>query len=641
MKRARSIRAWLISAALISSLAAAGVAWAHPSLVRSEPPANSTLDASPGQAVVWLDEAIEPDYAHLSVYDSAGQRVDRLDARYMPVVGREAAAAIVVSLPPLPRGSYVVVWRVLSVGDGHAVGGAFAFGVGVPPDTAAAASAAAEANTEPDLTTHLIRFLGLLSQTVLLGMVAFRGLVWAPGLRAAEARGLELDRAALDAQARRFLTVAADVLVGALIIGALGALYVQARASGVAFWELFGTRWGLIWIARAALALVAGALMERILDGRGPAWLGWGLALGLIVATTLTSHSSARPGLVGPLADLAHQAAAALWLGGLLMLAIGLFSLRRAAPDPAARGALAAEWLARYSALAALSVGVLLASGAVLAAQQAGGWSGLLLTRYGQSLLIKGGLVACALAFAAYNSLRSVGRARAGGVGRSAYWVAGEAFVVLAVLLLAARLADLPPGASVAAADESPAPPALAFSAQAGELSLAGRVTPARAGANVFAVAVTGPDGLAVEGAAVRLTFQAVGSALASQVEAAETGVGVYMASSPGLAREGPWQVLVRVERPGAATPDFAAVDLNVGPDGVVRLATDPLPWTVRAAGWLTEHGRGPLALAALVLVVGWSWFAGRALPPRLRPGGLVAGVLLAALIIVIALTYA
>jgi copper transport protein len=339
------------------------------------------LETAPGQVAVWLDEAIEPDYAHLSVYDGSGQRVDRLDAQYVPgfLPGQEAAG-IVVSLPPLPQGSYVVVWRAIAVGDGHAVGGAFAFGVGVPPDTAAAAAANAEASAEPDLTTQLIRFLALAGQSVFLGAVALRSVVLQPGTAAAEEAGWLADRSALQAEQRRWLAIGSDFIVGALVTGTLGALYVQARATNVYFWELFGTRWGAVWLARAVLVVLAALLMEGLLDGRRPAWPGWVLGLGLLLTTTLTSHSSARAGWVGPAADFAHQAAAAVWLGGLLMLALVLVALRGSAVPAEAKKRLGAEWVARFAGLAAASVGGLLATGLVLAAQHVPDWKGLLLT---------------------------------------------------------------------------------------------------------------------------------------------------------------------------------------------------------------------------------------------------------------------
>ena len=179
---------------------AAGVALAHASLIRSDPPANTRLERSPETVTVWFDEPIEPGYTFLTVYDQAGARVDRLDARY--AAGREPSVAL--GLPELPTGSYVVVWRVISLDDGHAVGGAFAFGVNAPPDPSAAAEAGRQADTQPDLTTFLIRFLSLMGQMVLFGAIAFLEIVWRPVLRGAQRDGWLADPLALEAEQRRW-----------------------------------------------------------------------------------------------------------------------------------------------------------------------------------------------------------------------------------------------------------------------------------------------------------------------------------------------------------------------------------------------------------------------------------------------------
>jgi len=628
--------------ALALALGWVGVAWAHPSVIRSEPAANTALATAPAQVVVWLDEDIEPAYAHLSVYDGQGNRVDKLDGQYVPAFGPTAAGAagIVVSLPPLPNGSYVVVWRVIALGDGHAVGGAFAFGVGVAPDTAAAFAAGAAANPEPDLTTHLIRYLGLLAQMVFLGAVAFRSLVWSPGLAAAERAGWLADRAGIEAEARRWLEVVADILVGALITGILGALYVQARATGVVFWELFGTRWGVIWVARALVALVVALLLEGLLTGRRPAWLGWALGLALLLTSTLTSHSSAWPGWWGPLADFAHQSAAAIWSGGLLLLVVALFSLRRGANEPAARGRLAAEWVTRFSGLAAASVGVLLASGLWLAWQQVTTWNALLLTEYGQTLLLKLAVVALALAAGAYNSLgtlRRLAAAAAGRTERTAGRVAVEAALVAVVLFAAAWLVDLPPAAGALAAgspsnrtsDEA----GLAFELSAGDLPITGRISPARLGSNVYTLSVRAADGQSVPDAQVALSFQALDGGLNTNLALSDIGAGNYAATGPGVNHTGRWQLVVQVTRPGASVPDYGTLDLQVAVDEVVRAAGTPLPWNVRAVEWLNVNGRSALSGLILLLAVGWSWIAGRLLPAALRPGLVVAGLLLAALV--------
>src|SRR6185503_15045472 len=152
-----------------------------------------------------------------------------------------------------------------------------------------------------------------------------------------------------------------DILVGALIAGLLGSLYVQARSTGVLFWQLLGTRWGIIWLARAAVVLLASLWMESLLDGRRLARWGWGLSLALLLTTSLTSHSAAKPGLVGPAADLLHQVSASAWAGGLVMLALTLLIVRRSALEQDVRGRLGAAAVTRYSALASLAVGLLVA----------------------------------------------------------------------------------------------------------------------------------------------------------------------------------------------------------------------------------------------------------------------------------------
>ncbi|MCC7360231.1 MAG: copper resistance protein CopC/CopD [Anaerolineales bacterium] len=627
----RLLAVWL---ALALAAGWAGVAWAHPIVVRSDPAANTALTEPPKQVGVWFDEDIEPAYAHLSVYNAAGTRVDRLDAQYVPGFGPAAtgAAGIVASLPPLPTGSYVVVWRVIAVSDGHPVGGAFAFGVGVAPDTAAARAASLEANPAPDLTTQLIRYAGLLAQLVFLGAVAFRSLVWGPGLAAAERAGVPMERTALEAEAKRWHQVVADVLVGALIIGLLGGLYVQARATGVVFWELFGTRWGLLWIIRALLAVAAALLLEALLAGRRPAWLGWGLGLGLLLTTTLSSHSSARSGLLGPLADFVHQGAAALWTGGLLLLAIALISLRRVGAEPAPRRRVAAEWVTRFSGLAAGSVGALLASGLVLAAQQVQTWNALLLTAYGQTLLLKLAVAAVALAIGAYNSLGLPRQlAAGGGPERPAGRVAVEAALVALVLFGAAWLVDLPPASTALVGNPGAAEAELPLALTAGELRIEGRISPARLGSNVFTVNVRGTDGQTVPDAQVALNFQSLDGGRNSALALTDIGAGNYAATGANINHTGRWQLVVQVTRPGAPLADYGAFDLAVALDEVLRPAAAPLPWTVRAAAWLNVYGQVLVGTLILLLAVGWSWLAGRLLPAALRPGWVVVGLLLAA----------
>lgn len=600
----------VVAAVLLAALTF-GIAYAHPSFVRSDPPANATLAESPATVTVWFDEAIEPDYGLVAVYDARGQRVDNFNIQYNPGV----EPSLTTTLPPLPDGSYIVTWRVLSTVDGHAVGGAFAFGVGVPPDTAAASAANTQATVEPDLTINLIRWLSLAGQAVLVGALVFRLMIELPVLS-----GLGAELIALSTEQRRWLTVLADGLVGALIIGTLGAMYVQARATGVYFWELFGTRWGLIWLVRLGATLAVAVMMEGLLLAESPRRIGVGLGLGavLLATTTLTSHSAAKPGLVGPLADFGHLVSTAVWAGGLVRLTLTLVSLRVITGE--ARGRLTTEIIGRFSALAAASVGLIVASGLLLSSGQVPSWAGLMLTPYGQTLIIKLLIVAVAFGFGVYNSFLT----------RRTFSVALEAAVVTVVLFMAAILADLAPANAVAIGAEN----TLTLSAPANELMVSGEIRPAKLGSNVFTFTAT-RQGAFVRALQITLTFEPVGGGgLVSELALTETPQGGYTATGAPFQRAGAWQVLVALLTPTGVT-HYAPFNIEIGPDNVIRLAGQNLPLNVRAVGWLNLYGRSALIGLLLVLVAGWGWTSWRVFPGQRATsvGWLFVGLLVAALI--------
>jgi hypothetical protein len=305
-------------------------------------------------------------------------------------------------------------------------------------------------------------------------------------------------------------------------------------------------------------------------------------------------------------------------------------ALWRAPVDDPLRSRLAGEWVARFSGVAAASVGVLLASGLALAAQQVPDWPGLLLTRYGQTLVVKLLIVVAALGLGAYNALSAPRRVAA--VGRAAVLVALEGTVVAGVVFVAAILTDLPPATAQAAASSEQS---LVITARSPGPDVVGRLQPARLGSNVFEVTLA-EAGQPVRGAQVQLSFEPVGGgALASQLTLAEAPErdGRYVAAGNGLTRVGAWQILVSITRPGAAMPAFTTFDLDVGLDQVVRAAGTPLPATVRAVAWLNQYGRLALSLLVLSVAAGWGWLVSRSIPGARRAGLLTVGLLLAALV--------
>ena len=100
----------------------ATVAAAHAVLQRAEPRVESTLRRAPDEVKLYFSERLEPAYSTVRVLNDRDTRVDRRDGR----IDRANPALLRVTLPPLPPGTYKVVWRVLSI-DADVTEGTFTF----------------------------------------------------------------------------------------------------------------------------------------------------------------------------------------------------------------------------------------------------------------------------------------------------------------------------------------------------------------------------------------------------------------------------------------------------------------------------------------------------------------------------------
>lgn len=94
----------------------------HAVLQRAEPRVESKLKRSPEEVKLYFSERLEPAYSAVRVVNDRDQRVDRGDSR----VDRANPALLRATLPPLPPGTYKVLWRVLSI-DGDVTEGTFTF----------------------------------------------------------------------------------------------------------------------------------------------------------------------------------------------------------------------------------------------------------------------------------------------------------------------------------------------------------------------------------------------------------------------------------------------------------------------------------------------------------------------------------
>ena len=101
---------------------------AHANLLRAVPAHGSTVDGSPGVVYAEFTEELDHSFSRIEVLTAEGEAITNGPTEPDPT----NAAAMLVPIRPLGDGSYVVVWRSLSVVDGHIIRGSFAFGVGEP-----------------------------------------------------------------------------------------------------------------------------------------------------------------------------------------------------------------------------------------------------------------------------------------------------------------------------------------------------------------------------------------------------------------------------------------------------------------------------------------------------------------------------
>jgi putative copper export protein len=192
----------------------------------------------------------------------------------------------------------------------------------------------------------------------------------------------------------------------------------------------------ILLIKRLALLALAGVLASR-------PRLAFAMAGCALAMQPLLGHP-AQAGAVPALAEAVHVLAAGLWLGGLPALFLALRRLPAAA-HPAL--------LRRFGRLGYGAVLAIALSGLLQAVFLLGAWQRLWSTEYGHAMVVKTVLFALALVLAAENRFLHLPRLEAGRrAGKQtqrqlAASLAQEALLGLLLILAAAWLASLPPGA--------------------------------------------------------------------------------------------------------------------------------------------------------------------------------------------------
>lgn len=542
--RGRRATGWLllvlavVQAGVVLVLATASPAAAHATLVATDPVEGAVLEAAPERVTFTFDESVIGVPAGIQVFDATGEVVES-------TASVEESRLVVDLEGEVGEGTLVVVWRLVSA-DGHPIGGSLSFSVGQPSEVVDVPTTSADAGTDAPVTLSIARWIGYLGLLVATGTVLF-AVAFLPGDRAVDGA-----RARLRAAARTAALVAAVAWCAAVPLVALYQLGLpwSALGDGTTWSALSAIEYAVPAAVVLGLALAAGALPLGVPGRRraGLVLLGCGVALAAPAFTGHTRAASPEALVVG--LDVLHLVAAAVWLGGLVAVALAL-------GDLAARDDLGAVVLARFSTWASGVLVVLAVSGTVVGWRVAGSWGALLDTGYGALLLVKVGLVLVAVAVAAWNRfvllprLRAVSRRRErrDAAGLLVRTVVAEAGVLVAVLLVTGFLVDRSPepDAEVTAAGATGGAAGGAAevgSVQLGEISAEVTVDPLAVGPATVTITMTDADGEPVEGyAAPRISLSTTDLDL-GDVALRNLGPGTY-AGDVVLPTGGEWEAQV------------------------------------------------------------------------------------------------
>ncbi len=593
----KTYRKYALLLLLLLIFTSAVPALAHANLLQANPAANARLDKAPVIIELFFSEPIEAGFSTIQVLDSSGKRVDNNDSTVDP--GNPVRlTATVRSLPP---GIYIISWRVLSSVDSHVTAGSYPFAIGNVEETAL--SAAAQNGRSLDFAPGEVpaRWLTYLAAMALAGSSLFMLLVWRPVFSkqyAVFSKQTSLNSGHDLLLTDRYLLPTALL---ALLLAGIFWLMVQAGqvSGGGLAWPgqtavtrvLFMTRFGALWAGRLVVAAVMWVLLKRpstILNR----WLFLAASMLLLLTLSLGSHAAAKPEPLLPvLADWLHLMAASVWVGGLFHFLAALLALRRW--DGRERVQITAVLIPRFSALAVVSVSLLVLTGVYGSMVQVGSWAALTGTAYGRILLLKIAVFLPMLGLGALNLLVTspkMKQAAASGSGGRVrpfrHLVTGEVGLGVLALLAASLLTAMP-------VPEPPdAAPAIKQTAAADDLEIALEVAPGRVGLNSFTVALAA-NGKPVEADEVALLFTPVTAGVPpSEVQLEAAGDGVYRVEGGYLAMPDAWQVQTAVRRTDHYDT-FANFNVSVGTNTAVS-----------AVRWHRITG-GLLFVAGLVLLAG------------------------------------
>lgn len=569
---------WIVLFSLLAL--AVNLASAHANLIRSEPTANASLSASPDEIRLWFSEPLEAGHSRITLRDSDGAevaipstQVDDTDRHQMFAPLDEA----------LMEGLYTVSWRALSAADGHLTQGSFAFGVGVPVAGDASISAVDE-RVAPE--SVFIRWLNFVAMSLTIGGVGFWLFTWRP-LAPADGGAYRLTHAL----AVGWVLLGAATLLGLLshVATATGTDTLSAAFDPALMDIISETRFGALWLIRAGLWLALGAALLGLLiwrDDRRGGWLALIFGGGYLLAHSLFGHANNAPDTSAAVAaQWLHLTTSTLWVGGLMLFAIALWTLKSLQNDTALVG----RMVAYFSNYARVLVAALVLTGLYAGWLHVGSFDALTGTLYGQALIVKIGLFLPVLALAAFNMIVTGRGLNRGGVvwtGRLRGLVGAEIVLLSGVLIASAVLASGSPARGVHDIREAQAAVAaiepLYVMDDTADLHVHLEITPGTVGENTFRLSLFRlADGqLVTDASLIRLRFDSMAEDLGqSELRPELQPDDTYTITGANLSIPGEWRIRTTIQRPGrfdeivdlrpvvAPAPPPVVIDSTISPD--------------------------------------------------------------------------
>jgi copper transport protein len=495
--------------------------------------------------------------------------------------------------------------------DGHTVKGFIVFSVGEATIPAGASQGGQEAGLQktaiPEMVLRWLNYLGLMVLTGCSGVLLFvlRPASTTNNLQPVASTAFQPARARILKLA--LFTAEFTFLMGpALLIWQVVSL-AEVMQGNLSIFQLtkqvvLGTTWGHAWLAREALLAILAILFIRLLIAdkpkRSSLILAMALTLGSLAAQSVVSHAAAGGGSDLPiLVDFLHLVFAGLWMGGLIALVVGLLPVLL--QDNSNFKELVRITWGPFSRLAALSVGVVVATGIYSTGRQVISADALVLNPYGKILSAKVSLVLFAGVFGLMNSVLLHPNLAAPlarllkkpdgwtplNINRFPVLVLVETILGLLVVLLAGALTSIPPARSVAYTIDPKGQPD-SLSTYVNDLIVTLSIKPNRPGANLFNVVVINtrrPPPAEILRVIVKLTYldQDIGTTT-QDAEFVGQGIGMntYRLGGSHLTQPGRWKIDVLVRRKGLpdSQADFSWTVLPFGE--IPPLVLSHYPWT-------------------------------------------------------------